>query len=77
MSGIARLKVPGSTIIGNKITVGDMVTVNVINSNITTSTPDEMLDNRLSGDFMIYNTKHMFVNGRHDVVLSICKLVDL
>jgi hypothetical protein len=66
--------VPGAGFIVSKASVGDIVTINTLSDdgdNTTRATFDQLR----SGDFLIYNVRHTFKNTRHDVVMSVCKLV--
>ena len=69
--------VPGVGLIVSKAGVGDIVSLNVINDDAVVnekSTSDTMLDKGKSGDFLIYETRHMFSDTTHDVSMNICKL---
>jgi len=66
--------VPGAGFIISGASVGDMVTINTISDDGDTTT-NATLDRLRSGDFLIYNVRHTFKNTRHDVVMSVCKLV--
>lgn len=65
--------VPGAGFIVSKASVGDIVKINVLNDN---NDPDqeEKFDRLRSGNFLIYNTRHVFRDTRHDVVMTVCKL---
>ena len=69
--------VPGVGLIVSKAGVGDIVSLNVMNDDTVVnekSTKDTMLDKGKSGDFLIYETRHMFSDTIHDVSMNICKL---
>ena len=69
--------VPGVGLIVSKAGVGDIVSLNVMNDDTVVnekSTKDTMLDKGKSGDFLIYETRHMFSDTTHDVSMNICKL---
>jgi hypothetical protein len=66
--------VPGAGFIVSKASVGDMVRIETISDdgdNKSTVSFDQLR----TGDFLIYNTRHTFKNTRHDVVMTVCKLV--
>jgi hypothetical protein len=66
--------VPGAGFIVSKASVGDIVRIDTLSDdgdNTTSATFDQLR----SGDFLIYNTRHTFKGNRHDVVMSVCKLV--
>lgn len=69
--------VPGIGLIISKAGVGDIVNMRIINDNSdidNNATADTMLDKNKSGDFLIYETRHIFSNTTHDVSMNICKL---
>ena len=66
--------VPGTGFIVSKASVGDIVTINTISDDGDTTT-NATFDRLRTGDFLIYNVRHTFKNTRHDVVMSVCKLV--
>jgi len=74
LKNMFEITVPGAGFIVSKASVGDIVTVNTISDDGDTTT-SETLDLLRSGDFLIYNVRHTFKNTRHDVVMSVCKLV--
>ncbi len=66
--------VPGAGFVVSKSSVGDIVRIDTLSDdgdNTTSATFDQLR----SGDFLIYNTRHTFKGNRHDVVMSVCKLV--
>lgn len=74
LKNMFEITVPGAGFIVSKASVGDIVTVNTLSDdgdNTTSATFDQLR----SGDFLIYNVRHTFKNTRHDVVMSVCKLV--
>jgi len=69
--------VPGVGLIVAKAGVGDIVNLRVVNDNTEIgegSTSDTMLDKNKSGDFLIYETRHIFSGTTHDVSMNVCKL---
>ena len=66
--------VPGAGFIVSKASVGDIVTIQTISDDGDPEST-EVFDNLRTGDFLIYNTRHTFKNTRHDVVMTVCKLV--
>lgn len=66
--------VPGGGFIVSKASVGDMVRIETI-SDDGDSKASVSFDQLRTGDFLIYNTRHTFKNTRHDVVMTVCKLV--
>ena len=74
LKNMFEVTVPGAGFIVSKASVGDIVTINTLSDdgdNTTSATFDQLR----SGDFLIYNVRHTFKNTRHDVVMSVCKLV--
>ena len=74
LKNMFEVTVPGAGFIVSKASVGDIVSINTISDdgdNTTSATFDQLR----SGDFLIYNVRHTFKNTRHDVVMSVCKLV--
>jgi hypothetical protein len=68
------ITVPGAGFIVSKASVGDIVTIQTISDNMDNEST-QAFDNLRTGDFLIYNTRHTFKDTRHDVVMSVCKLV--
>lgn len=69
--------IEGAGFIVAKATVGDIVRMNVINDNAEIQKNiDERtaLDKRLSGKFIIYDTRHTFQGTQHTVSMNVCKL---
>lgn len=69
--------VPGVGLIVAKAGVGDIVNLRVINDNTdidNSSNADTLLDKNKSGDFLIYETRHIFTGTTHDVSMNVCKL---
>jgi len=69
--------VPGVGLIVSKAGVGDIIKLNVINDDTNVnkkSTSDTMLDKGKSGDFLVYETRHIFSDTTHNVSMNICKL---
>ena len=74
LKNMFEVTVPGAGFIVSKASVGDIVTINTLSDdgdNTTSATFDQLR----SGDFLNYNVRHTFKNTRHDVVMSVCKLV--
>lgn len=68
------LTVPGAGFIISKASVGDIVKIETISDDPDPNSTNP-LDSLRSGDFLIYNTRHTFKGNRHDVTMSVCKLV--
>lgn len=69
--------IEGAGFIVAKATVGDVVRMNIINDNAEIQKDiDERtaLDKRLSGKFIIYDTRHTFQGTQHTVSMNVCKL---
>lgn len=70
------VSIPGVGFIMAGASVGDIVRLNVISDNSLLDQKDsKKLDAMKSGDFLIYNTRHQFKETRHDVVMTVCKIV--
>lgn len=65
--------VPGPGFISSGGSVGDKIRINVLNDNNNSEDPDQ-LDKLRSGDFLVYNTRHVFRGTRHDVAMTVFKL---
>lgn len=65
--------VPGPGFIKSRGTVGDKIRISVLNDN-TDPDKEELLDELRSGDFLVYNTRHVFRDTRHDVAMTVFKL---
>ena len=70
---IIDITVPGPGFIKSNGTVGDKIRISVLNDN-TDPDKEELLDELRSGDFLVYNTRHVFRDTRHDVAMTIFKL---
>jgi hypothetical protein len=68
------LTVPGAGFIVAKASVGDIVKIQTISDDGDPQST-EPFDLLRTGEFLIYNTRHTFKNTRHDVVMTVCKLV--
>jgi len=69
--------VDGVGFIISKAGVGDIVRLNIVNDNTLTddiNDESEVLDKRLSGDFVIYDTRHTFSGTQHTVSMNVGKL---
>ena len=69
--------IEGAGFIISKATVGDIVNLKVVNDNSMTenvNNEDDVLDKRMSGDFIIYDTRHTFQGTQHSVSMNVCKL---
>lgn len=70
--------VDGTGFIISKATVGDLVSMKIVNDNAEIgvfSTEEDTLDKDKSGDFLIYDIRHTFSGTGHTVSMNICKLV--
>lgn len=67
------ITVPGPGFIKSSGTVGDKIRISVLNDN-TDPDKEELLDELRSGDFLVYNTRHVFRDTRHDIAMTIFKL---
>lgn len=65
--------VPGAGFIVSKASVGDIVRLDVLGDN-NDPNRSEALDQSRSGNFLIYNTRHVFRDTRHNVAMTVCKL---
>jgi hypothetical protein len=65
--------VPGPGFIKSRGTVGDKIRISVLNDN-TDPDKEDQLDELRSGDFLVYNTRHVFRDTRHDVAMTVFKL---
>ena len=71
--------VTGTAFFISKASVGDVVSLRVINDNVEVgmfTTPEELLDKRKSGDFLIYRTRHTFIDNQHTVAMTVCSMED-
>jgi len=66
--------VPGAGFIVSKASVGDIVKLNVLSDNSDPDSEDKF-DKLRSGEFLIYNARHTFKDTRHDVAMTVCKIV--
>lgn len=68
--------ITGTGFLVSKATVGDIVTINIVNDNIEDQRGGEEgnIDKNLSGDFLIYDTRHTFNQTSHTIALNVCKL---
>ena len=72
--------VDGVGFIISKAGVGDIVRLNVVSDNTLTddiNDESEVLDQRMSGDFIIYDTRHTFSGTQHTVSMNVGKLEKL
>ena len=72
--------VEGAGFIISKATVGDIVSLKVVNDNVESSavaTEDQLIDKAKSGNFLIYDTRHTFQGTQHTVSMNVCKLEKL
>ena len=67
--------VPGAGFMIARASVGDIVRIDVLSDDIDASTTGNNFDALRSGDFMVYNVRHTFKDTRHDVAMTVCKLV--
>jgi len=70
------IEIPGTAIILGKVTVGSIISVRFLTSNNKDNKQDlnSVIDKNRSGDYMIYNTRHIWKDTEHKVVCSITKL---
>ena len=68
--------ITGTGFLVSKAKVGDIVTINIVNDNIEDQRGGEEgnIDKNLSGDFLIYDTRHTFNQTSHTIALNVCKL---
>ena len=69
--------VPGVGFIVSKASVGDLVRLRIINDNTETGkaeNADTLLDKNKSGDFLIFDTRHIFRDTTHNVSMNVVKL---
>lgn len=68
--------ITGTGFLVSKATVGDIVTINIVNDNIEDQRGGEEgnIDKNLSGNFLIYDTRHTFNQTSHTIALNVCKL---
>ena len=69
--------VPGVGFIVSKASVGDLVRLRIINDNTEmgkTENADTLLDKNKSGDFLIFDTRHIFRDTTHNVSMNVVKL---
>lgn len=67
---------PGTLFLQRKVTVGDTVAVNFLNSDVVLEklNDETKLDKEKSGNYLIYAIRHTFIGTQHDVTMSITKL---
>jgi hypothetical protein len=72
------IEIPGTALILGKVTVGSIITVRFLTSaNKDKSTDlDKVIDVNRSGDYLVYNTRHVFKDTIHTVTCSITKLAN-
>lgn len=69
--------VPGVGFIVSKAGVGDIVRLQIINDNTEMGkreNADTLLDKNKSGDFLIFDTRHIFRDTTHNVSMNVVKL---
>ena len=74
------IAVDGVGFIISKAGVGDIIRLNIVGDNTLTddiNDESEVLDKRMSGDFIIYDTRHTFSGTQHTVSMNVCKLEKL
>jgi hypothetical protein len=69
------ITVEGVSVIVGRAKVGDIVSLEIIGDNSNATIQNESpLDSRYSGNYLIYNMRHVFAVGSHNVVMDVCKL---
>ena len=69
--------VEGAGFIISKAGVGDIINLKVVNDNVEQSresSEKDLIDKRLSGDFIILDTRHTFQGTSHTVSMNVAKL---
>lgn len=69
--------IDGTGFMVSRATVGDLVSMKVVNDNIETSifsSEDDTIDKEKSGNFLIYDIRHTFQGTAHTVSMNVCKL---
>lgn len=58
-------------------TVGDVIDVHFINSNVEENDPSPLINTELSGTYLVHKVRNLFTSTRHEVIASISKIADL
>ena len=69
--------IPGTAFLFGRATVGDMVKLKVVNTNIDTgdvSLEEDVLDKKKSGNHLILRLRHTFQGDKHKVLMEVAKL---
>ena len=56
--------------------IGNNIRIQFLTSQIDTKTKSNIIDNKKSGDYLIYSARHIFKNERYDVLLGCAKLAN-
>jgi hypothetical protein len=82
MKSNIEISVPGIQFItGTNRSIGTNISILLYNSDISLLgkngvTEEDLKDAKRSGDYMVYNTHHLFTLGKHNVVMYAAKLAD-
>lgn len=57
-------------------TIGNSIKIQFLTSEIDSKTQQNKIDNKKSGDYLIYSARHMFKNERYDILLGCTKLAN-
>lgn len=71
LSNMITIVVPGIAFLISKATVGDRCRLNVLSSEEGT---EKIYDNRWTGDYLVYRTKHVFRETKHLITCEMTKL---
>ena len=58
-------------------TVGDIIDVHFLNSQVEEDDPSPMINKELSGTYLIHKVRNSFTSTRHEVIASISKIADI
>ena len=56
--------------------IGNNIRIQFLSSQIDAKTKNNVIDNKKSGDYLIYSARHIFKNERYDVLLGCAKLAN-
>ena len=71
LSNMISIVVPGIAFLFAKATVGDILSMNMLSP---IDDPNEIYDEKLSGDYLVYRTKHVFRETTHNITCDITKI---
>lgn len=71
LSNMISIVVPGIAFLFAKATVGDILSMNILSP---IDDPNEIYDEKLSGDYLVYRTKHVFRETSHNITCDITKI---